>query len=90
MNAKYYFEMIYSPADTPQVQMARSKGMHVVLGSEMFVHQGARQFEIWTGKPAPVDEMHRVVLHAIQQAQTAAPAAAKSRNGKSSARSTSR
>lgn len=90
MNAKYYFEMIYAPADTPQVQLARTKGMHVILGSEMFVHQGARQFEIWTGKPAPFDEMHRVVLHVVQQMQTAATAAAKPRNGKSNARTTSR
>jgi 3-dehydroquinate dehydratase/shikimate dehydrogenase len=27
----------------------------------MFVQQGARQFEIWTGKPAPEAEMLRVV-----------------------------
>jgi 3-dehydroquinate dehydratase/shikimate dehydrogenase len=33
----------------------------------MFVHQGARQFEMWTGKPAPVEEMHRAVLHALGQ-----------------------
>jgi 3-dehydroquinate dehydratase / shikimate dehydrogenase len=38
----------------------------------MFVHQGARQFEIWTGKPAPEEEMLRVVIHALrQQAETA-------------------
>jgi 3-dehydroquinate dehydratase/shikimate dehydrogenase len=28
---------------------------------EMFVQQGARQFEIWTEKPAPEAEMQRVV-----------------------------
>jgi 3-dehydroquinate dehydratase/shikimate dehydrogenase len=33
----------------------------------MFVHQAARQFEIWTGKPAPWDEMLRVVLLALQE-----------------------
>jgi 3-dehydroquinate dehydratase/shikimate dehydrogenase len=33
----------------------------------MFVHQGARQFEIWTGKPAPEADMRRVVIHALQQ-----------------------
>ncbi len=27
----------------------------------------ARQFEIWTGKPAPWDEMLRVVLLALQE-----------------------
>ena len=32
-----------------------------ISGVEMFVQQGARQFEIWTGKPAPENEMLRVV-----------------------------
>jgi 3-dehydroquinate dehydratase/shikimate dehydrogenase len=41
----------------------------------MFVHQGARQFEIWTGKPAPVEDMHRVVVTAL--ANRAAAAAGK-------------
>jgi len=33
----------------------------------MFVHQAARQFEIWTGKPAPWDDMLRVVTLALQE-----------------------
>jgi 3-dehydroquinate dehydratase/shikimate dehydrogenase len=41
----------------------------------MFVHQAARQFEIWTGKPAPWDDMLRVVTIALQE--RAARAAAK-------------
>lgn len=67
LRAKYVFEMIYTPAETKLVKMARAKGIQVILGSEMFVHQGARQFEIWTGKPAPANEMHRTVLHALGQ-----------------------
>jgi 3-dehydroquinate dehydratase/shikimate dehydrogenase len=37
----------------------------------MFVQQGARQFEIWTGKPAPEAEMLRTVLFALHKAQSA-------------------
>jgi 3-dehydroquinate dehydratase/shikimate dehydrogenase len=74
LNARYLFEMVYSPAETPLVKIARAKGMQIIPGSEMFVHQGARQFEIWTGKPAPVEEMHRVVLHALSQREQAAQA----------------
>ncbi len=40
----------------------------------MFVQQGARQFEIWTGKPAPEEEMLRVVIHALRQQAEAAAA----------------
>jgi 3-dehydroquinate dehydratase / shikimate dehydrogenase len=52
----------------------------VIPGAEMFVQQGARQFEIWTGKPAPLLEMQRVVEHAL--AQQAATKAAETKNGK--------
>jgi 3-dehydroquinate dehydratase/shikimate dehydrogenase len=66
LNTRYVFEMVYSPAETKLTRMARAKGIHVIPGVEMFVHQGARQFEIWTGKPAPVDEMLRVALHTLE------------------------
>jgi 3-dehydroquinate dehydratase/shikimate dehydrogenase len=33
----------------------------------MFVHQAARQFEIWTGKPAPWDDMLRVVTKILEE-----------------------
>ena len=65
LRTRYLFDMVYNPLETKLVKMARAKGIQVIPGSEMFVHQGARQFEIWTGKPAPVEEMHRAVLHAL-------------------------
>jgi len=53
--------------------LARSRGAAIIPGIEMFVHQAARQFEIWTGKPAPWDEMLRVVQLAMQERATAKP-----------------
>ena len=80
INARLVFDLVYNPIDTPLIRMAREKGIAVVTGVEMFVHQGARQFEIWTGKPAPEDDMLRVVVHALRQQAEAAKqgAAAKS------------
>ena len=66
LNARILFEMVYTPAETRLVKLARAKGMQVITGVEMFVQQGARQFEIWTGKPAPADDMYRVVVAALQ------------------------
>jgi 3-dehydroquinate dehydratase/shikimate dehydrogenase len=66
LNARLVFDLVYNPLETPLIRMAREKGIPVVTGVEMFVHQGARQFEIWTGKPAPEDEMLRVVVHALR------------------------
>ncbi|HXO37736.1 MAG TPA: hypothetical protein VN872_03820, partial [Candidatus Acidoferrum sp.] len=59
----------------------RARGMHVIPGSEMFVQQGARQFEIWTGKPAPLPDMQRVVEHALTL-QAAAKVAAEGKTEK--------
>jgi 3-dehydroquinate dehydratase/shikimate dehydrogenase len=59
--------MVYNPIETPLLALARSRGIPVITGVEMFVQQGARQFEIWTGKPAPENEMLRVVEHALRR-----------------------
>ena len=82
MKAKYFFEMVYNPAETRMMKAARARGMHVVSGAEMFVQQGARQFEIWTGKPAPILDMQRVVDHALAQQAAAKAEAANGKKGK--------
>jgi 3-dehydroquinate dehydratase/shikimate dehydrogenase len=59
--------MVYNPLETPLLKLAHGRGIAVVSGVEMFVQQGARQFEIWTGKPAPEAEMLRVVELELQK-----------------------
>jgi 3-dehydroquinate dehydratase/shikimate dehydrogenase len=61
LNASLVFDMVYNPLETPLLKLAKERGIPVISGMEMFVQQGARQFEIWTGKPAPEAEMMRVV-----------------------------
>jgi 3-dehydroquinate dehydratase/shikimate dehydrogenase len=67
INARYVFDMIYDPAETRLLQLAKERGAQIIPGIEMFVHQAARQFEIWTGKPAPQDDMLQVVTLALQE-----------------------
>ena len=74
INARYVFDMVYDPPETRLMKLATERGAQVIPGIEMFVHQAARQFEIWTGKPAPWDEMLRVVLLAQQERATRAAA----------------
>jgi 3-dehydroquinate dehydratase/shikimate dehydrogenase len=74
LNTRLVFDMVYNPVDTPLVRMARERNIAVITGVEMFVQQGARQFEIWTGKPAPEEEMLRVVVHALRQQSAGAGA----------------
>ncbi len=67
LNAKLVFDLVYNPLETPLIRLARQMAIPYITGVEMFVQQGARQFEIFTGKPAPEEEMFRVVLHALRR-----------------------
>jgi 3-dehydroquinate dehydratase/shikimate dehydrogenase len=67
--ASLVFDLVYNPLDTPLLRQAKERGIPTIQGVEMFVQQGARQFELWTGKPAPEAEMLRVVLFALNKAQ---------------------
>jgi 3-dehydroquinate dehydratase / shikimate dehydrogenase len=67
IKARIVFDMVYDPAETRLLQLAKERGAEVIQGSEMFVHQAARQFEIWTGKPAPREDMLRIVNLALAE-----------------------
>ena len=47
-------------------QEAREAGCQVVSGVEMFVGQAAQQFELFTGKRAPMEVMRAAVLESLQ------------------------
>jgi 3-dehydroquinate dehydratase / shikimate dehydrogenase len=66
IQARVVFDMVYDPVETHLLRVARGKGIAVIPGVEMFVQQAARQFEIWTGKPAPAGDMLRAVTIALQ------------------------
>lgn len=67
LRTRLVFDLVYNPLETPLLRLARQQNIAVITGIEMFVQQGARQFEIWTGKPAPEEEMRRVVVHTLRQ-----------------------
>jgi 3-dehydroquinate dehydratase/shikimate dehydrogenase len=73
LNCQYVFDLVYTPAETKLIKMAKAKGLQVIPGLEMFVQQGARQFEIWSGKPAPVAEMAYVVTKALERREAEEP-----------------
>ena len=85
LNTKLVFDLVYNPLETPLIRLARQQSIPIITGVEMFVQQGARQFEIFTGKPAPEEEMFRVVLHALRQ-QTAEAAASEAAEPKAAAK----
>lgn len=61
----YFLDMIYRPAVTKFMKQMKKEGAHTANGLEMLLHQGARSFEIWTGKKAPLPVMRRALKKEI-------------------------
>ena len=57
-------DIVYAPLATRLLQEAAAMGCITVNGLEMLLYQGVAQFELWTGKEAPVDVMRRALLEA--------------------------
>jgi shikimate dehydrogenase len=54
-------DLVYTDTETPLVQAARARCVHVVSGRELLVRQGALSFQQFTGRAAPIDVMRRAV-----------------------------
>jgi shikimate dehydrogenase len=50
-------DVVYGSEPTALCRWAEQRGSRVVDGLEMLLRQGARSFERWTGRPAPLDVM---------------------------------
>ena len=59
-------DIVYTPLETKLLTEAKSRGLKVIPGVEMFVNQAALQFEQFTGVDAPVDVMRRVVMEHLE------------------------
>lgn len=62
---KAAFDTIYNPIETKLLRQARAAGAVALSGLEMFLLQGVKQFEIWTGKQAPRDVMRETVVKCL-------------------------
>jgi shikimate dehydrogenase len=56
------FDVVYTPLETRLISEAKSLGLKVIRGVEMFIGQAALQFEHFTGVDAPVEVMRQVVM----------------------------
>jgi 3-dehydroquinate dehydratase/shikimate dehydrogenase len=65
LNARVVMDLIYRPQKTELLRRAERRGLAVISGVEMFLAQGAAQWEIWTGRRAPLAVMRRTVLAAL-------------------------
>lgn len=58
---KLFYDLIYHRPVTGFMKAGLKKGHRAVGGLGMLLHQGAKAFEYWTGKKAPVEVMRRVL-----------------------------
>jgi shikimate dehydrogenase len=63
--ARFAYDMIYRPAETPFLKLAEKAGLKTANGLGMLLYQGAKALEIWTGQPAPVEKMRKALKKAI-------------------------
>jgi shikimate dehydrogenase len=61
----HVYDTIYRPAETELLRVAESAGAKVANGSSMLLHQGAKAFEIWTKRKAPLAVMRRALRAAL-------------------------
>ncbi|OPL12780.1 MAG: shikimate dehydrogenase [delta proteobacterium ML8_D] len=59
------FDVVYTPLETKLLAEARSCGLKVISGIDMFINQAVLQFERFTGVDAPVDVMRRIVMERL-------------------------
>ena len=55
IQAEAVFDMVYNPHNTKLLRTAAEQGITIIHGIKMLVSQAAKQFEIWTGHPAPAE-----------------------------------
>ena len=56
------FDAVYVPYETRLLNEAKEKGAKIIHGTEMLLHQGIAQFELYTGKIAPEEVMRKALI----------------------------
>lgn len=60
-NFSVVMDIVYAPLQTRLLREAREAGCEVIDGLAMLLYQGAAQFELWTGREAPLAVMRAVL-----------------------------
>lgn len=54
-------DVIYSPAETAMLKMAKEVGCKTMNGMGMLLFQAAEAFRLWTGKEMPINHMKKIL-----------------------------
>ncbi|MGC2432512.1 MAG: shikimate dehydrogenase, partial [Desulfobaccales bacterium] len=58
-------DAVYRPLETRLLKEARARGVAAIDGLQMLIYQATAQFELWTGRPAPLKTMARAAYQAL-------------------------
>lgn len=58
-------DIVYKPIETELVRSASRRGATAIHGGRMLLHQAARQFELYTGRKAPLEAMDSALRQQI-------------------------
>ncbi|MGC8743793.1 MAG: shikimate dehydrogenase family protein [Verrucomicrobiia bacterium] len=64
-SAALAYDMIYRPAETPFLRMAKQAGCKIANGLSMLLWQGVKALEIWINQPAPKEVMRDALIKNI-------------------------
>ncbi|MDI6870005.1 MAG: shikimate dehydrogenase [Bacillota bacterium] len=70
---RVYCDLAYGPAVAPVLEAARQRGLSVLGGEEMLLHQGALAFERWTGEKPSLDAMRAALRQAGEEESLSGP-----------------
>lgn len=63
----HVMDMIYRPAETPLLGLAKARGLATSNGAEMLLHQAAVAFQRWTGMLPPLAAMREALTAALAE-----------------------
>lgn len=66
-------DVVFNPERPLFLQEAERRGARIVTGMGMLVHQGALNFELWTGKKAPLEIMYQALAREFGASQIGLP-----------------
>jgi shikimate dehydrogenase len=58
-------DIVYQPLATRLLKEAQGRGCATIDGLQMLIHQATAQFELWTGRPAPLEIMAQAAYAAL-------------------------
>ncbi len=60
-------DIVYRPLATRLLREAQARGSRTIDGLQMLIHQATAQFELWTGRRAPLETMSRAAYAALEE-----------------------